>query len=292
MPADRDPFGRGRSERLSDQETAERMLAAGVRRVEDEGLRVSFDLLRFEEIIVEAGVARSAVYRRWPTKHHFYADLLRNLAQRPFPVAAAYREASVTYLLEHWEGADSQLATDEGRLRMAIDICRFNARHTYQSLTSSLGWKVHLTLRATLATLPEEADLQQDLQDSLRSTEATFLTEMGELYQTFMTALGYRMQPHLPDVSPVALARAGMGVLEGLTLHDIASPEATAVWQGDPFQTGQFAEWTLPSLAFTSMMTSMFVPDPEHTGPWSPEKVAAHRVPLEQLTGAHQGAAE
>jgi AcrR family transcriptional regulator len=40
------------------------------------GLTVSLEHLSFEDVIHQAGVARSAVYRRWPYKDLFFSDLL------------------------------------------------------------------------------------------------------------------------------------------------------------------------------------------------------------------------
>lgn len=70
-----------RRRRLSDAETAARMLAAGAELVGRTGLTVSLEHLSLEDLIHAAGVARSAVYRRWPYKDLFFADLLRELAE-------------------------------------------------------------------------------------------------------------------------------------------------------------------------------------------------------------------
>jgi AcrR family transcriptional regulator len=69
----REPPGLGRRERrLSDQETERRMLAAAVAMVHRTGLAVSLDHLSFEDVIRNADVARSAVYRRRPYKDLFF----------------------------------------------------------------------------------------------------------------------------------------------------------------------------------------------------------------------------
>ena len=285
MTPDRDPFGRDRSERLSDHETAERMLATGVRRVQDEGLRISFDLLRFEELIVEASVARSAVYRRWPTKHHYYADLLRRLAAHQFPAAAAYRDASVAFIKEQFEAIRARLATEAGRRQVSVEMCRVLAQRTFETLTSSPNWKVYLTLTATVATLPTEGSLQTDLQTSLREAEVEFFAEMAEMFGMFMVALGHRLRPDLPPgISLQAISRIGLSILEGLSLHDITSPDTTTSWTGDPFHAEEVTEWTLAGIGFASAMTTLFEIDPEDGGDWSAEKVDARCLVLTEMT--------
>src|SRR6516164_8119090 len=74
-----------RGRRLSDQETEQRMLRAAVAMVSRTGLTVSLDHISFEDIIRDAGVSRSAVYRRWPYKDLFFSDLVRQLARDATP---------------------------------------------------------------------------------------------------------------------------------------------------------------------------------------------------------------
>ena len=82
------PSGLGRrARRLSDQETERRMLAAAAAMVQRTGLTVSLDHISFEDVIRDADVARSAVYRRWPYKDLFFSDLVKELAREAIPPA-------------------------------------------------------------------------------------------------------------------------------------------------------------------------------------------------------------
>ena len=47
------------------------------------GLTVSSEHIGLEDLIRDAGVSRSAVYRRWPRQDLFLSELLRELAGRP-----------------------------------------------------------------------------------------------------------------------------------------------------------------------------------------------------------------
>ena len=274
MTPERDPFGRGKSERLTDQETAERMLATGVHRVREEGLRISFDLLRFEELIVEAGVARSAVYRRWPTKHHYYADLLRKLSAHQFPAATAYREACVAFVEERLDEIRAKMGTEAGRRQISVEMCRIIAQQTYEILTASPNWKVYLTLTATVATLPAEGSLQTDLQTSLRESEAKFFGQMAEMFGILMLALGLRPRSALPPgMSLQAITRIGLSILEGLSLHEITNPGTASSWQGDPFLADEVTAWSLAGIGFASAMDSVFEVDPQVSGDWSQDVI-------------------
>ena len=70
-----------RGRRLSDQETEQRMLQAAVAMVHRTGLTVSLEHISFEDVIRDADVSRSAVYRRWPYKDLFFSDLVKELAK-------------------------------------------------------------------------------------------------------------------------------------------------------------------------------------------------------------------
>src|ERR1700761_7275928 len=84
------PTGLARRERrLSDSETERRMLNAALAIVSRSGLTVSLDHLSFEDIIRDADVSRSAVYRRWPYKDLFFSDLVKQLALDAAPDVAA-----------------------------------------------------------------------------------------------------------------------------------------------------------------------------------------------------------
>ena len=61
------------------------MLDTAVESLSRTGLTVGLDHISVEELIREAGVSRSAVYRRWPYKDLFFADLVAELAKNAVP---------------------------------------------------------------------------------------------------------------------------------------------------------------------------------------------------------------
>ncbi|MGD8214879.1 hypothetical protein [Aestuariimicrobium sp. Y1814] len=279
-----DPFGRAhRSPRLSDQETAERMLATAGRRVQDDGLPISFDLLRFEEIIVEAGVARSAVYRRWPTKSHFFADLLRDLAGANHPATARYERESIASALGVALQNTASLATDEGRRWLLVEILRHAALANFQSLVNSRSWSTHVTLMATLSSLPENADLQEDLRRALFESDEAFYGEMAATYGALMFLTGHQVRSDLPGVTTMTIAQLGAAVVEGLTLNAISNTSlAEQRFTIDPFGVGE-AEWSLAGLGFTQQLMSLVEADPGQAGHWDEATIAEHAAILTQF---------
>lgn len=260
----RDPFGgtyRGR--RLSDEETAERMLQKGVEKVNEEGLRISFDLLRLEDLIAEAGVARSAVYRRWATKHHYYADLLRELAKQQHPGVSSYDKSTVEDIVAMIRHDPSKLRTLESRRALAVDLCRLGALYNFELLSDSRSWSVYITLTATLVSLPEDSELQADLREMLAASENVFFEKMVGFYHALLGTLGFRVRSDLEDLSLNTVALLSASVVEGLAIDSISHPEVGAQrFHIDPFCTGQVAEWSMAGIGFASVMFTFIEPIP------------------------------
>ena len=85
------------------------MLAAAVAMVHRTGLTVSLDHISFEDVIRDADVARSAVYRRWPYKDLFFSDLVKELAKEAIPPALLDEEYELIrrVVAEHLDWLDT-----------------------------------------------------------------------------------------------------------------------------------------------------------------------------------------
>lgn len=288
---DRDPFGRTqRTGRLSDEQTAERMLQTGQQRVSSEGLPISFDLLRFEDLIVEAGVARSAVYRRWPTKNHFYADLLRELAASNHPAMAQYEvnttDAVVRLLRENLE----RLITPQGRRALFVEISRLAALENFNSLAGSRAWSNYVTLTATLTTLPTDGGLHADLRQAMHRSDEGFFGVMASFYATMLPFMGQRLRSDLPEVTLGTLAELGAAIIEGLSLNNISNPKVgDQRMMLDPFGTGVVAEWSLPGLGFTTQLMALVEADPDQAGDWTEQMIQERGLALDQIAAAYPG---
>ena len=123
-----------RRQRLSDEETERRMLDSATAQVNRTGLTVSLDHLSFEEIIRDAGVSRSTVYRRWPYKDLFFSDLLRELARAATPAAVASASVSAPAIEHVLRDRIDWFETADGRRDLLLEIIRVGAEHDFHPL--------------------------------------------------------------------------------------------------------------------------------------------------------------
>jgi AcrR family transcriptional regulator len=127
------PLGLARRPRLSDHETEQRMLHTATALIDGSGLTVSLDHISFEEVIQQAGVSRSAAYRRWPYKDLFFSDLLKELAQAARPAAVSGFEASSAAIREIALAHLDWLETPEGRHDLVLELIRLGALNDFET---------------------------------------------------------------------------------------------------------------------------------------------------------------
>lgn len=286
MSTSRDPFGR--TYRARDEETVERMLQAGVAKVARDGLPISFDLLRLEDIIAEAGVARSAVYRRWPTKNHYYADLLRYLADSQSPtLLAVYNPKTishdtVSYALSLVHKNLNRLSAPDQRRAVVTDICREGALQNFQAIVQSPEWRVYITLTATMLSLPANVDLKADLEKALHRSELHFYERMAIFYKTFLGILGFSPRHDIGEINLETTAQLVAAMIKGLAINSIVNKEVLSNrFKADPFGTGEVADWSLPAIGVTTIIMGLIEPDPHVPVHWDEAYIAKRREELE-----------
>ena len=192
------PTGLARRERrLSDQETERRMLSAALAIVSRTGLTVSLDHLSFEDIIRDADVSRSAVYRRWPYKDLFFSDLVKQLALDAAPDVAADELALMKQIVA---AHPDWLATPELRHRLLLETSRQESLASYQAVCDSPGWRTYIALHATFMSVAD-GELRGQVQAALTSSELARTGRIASAWRQLAALLGYRLRPGSPITS-------------------------------------------------------------------------------------------
>ena len=241
------------------------------------GLTVSLDHISLEQLIREAGVSRSAVYRRWPYKDLFFADLVKELAKNAVPAAAGDESAVIRRVLaEHGD----ELGTPEQRATLASEMIRQLALADFEVLRGSARWRTYMALNATFTSIADD-DTRREVGAALAESERTNILSVAGAWEQLATLLGYRLRPD-SGATFETLATLLTATMRGLVTMALCDPAiATATTRGKPFGATETTDWPLPALALTSIASGLLEPDPAIT--WDAERIARVRQTLDGL---------
>ena len=267
-----------RGRRLSDQETEQRMLSAAVAMVSRTGLTVSLDHISFEDIIRDAGVSRSAVYRRWPYKDLFFSDLVRQLAKDATP---AIVEDELELMRQIAVSRPDWLETPELRHRLLLELFRQLSLLDFQAMIGSPGWRTYLALHATFMSLAD-GDLRDQVQAALNQSEQAHNARIAQAWRQLTALFGYRLRPE-SGITFEALATLLSATMRGLVVMALSAPDVAGQRiEARPFGADARGRWSLPALGLAGLASAFLEPDPAVE--WDAGRIAAVRQALATLT--------
>ena len=266
-----------RGRRLSDRETEQRMLRAAVAMVRRDGLTVSLDNISLEDVIRDADVSRSAVYRRWPYKDLFISDLVKELAKNATPeLVDDELELMRRIVGDHQD----RLGTPELRHGLMVELFRQLALFDFETMYSSPGWRTYLALHATFLSLAN-GDLRDQVQAALAQSERSHTARVAKAWEQLAGLFGYRLQPE-SGVTFETLATLLNATMRGMVVMALSMPEiATRRLQASPFGAATQDEWSLPAMGLASIASAFLEPDPVIE--WDDTRLAAVRQALDHL---------
>ncbi len=236
------------------------MLDAAIAKVDEAGLTVSLEHISFEEVIRDAGVARSAVYRRWPNKDMFFGDLLRELAKGDSPAIIGADPGAIRSVARTLLASIGWARTPGLRRALAAEVLRGSALGEFEIFHRSPAWRTYLALQATFRSLPD-GELRSEVQRSLAESERSMVAGVATAYAQVARLIGLRPQA---GVTFETAARLAIATLRGLILMQPANPEISTVrFQANPFGAPEPAEWSEPALAIASVVLSLVEADPD-----------------------------
>ncbi|MFP5020921.1 TetR/AcrR family transcriptional regulator [Pseudonocardia phyllosphaerae] len=266
--------GQPRRRRLSDAETERRMLETAAEAVGETGLTVSLDHLRLEDVIRAAGVARSAVYRRWPSKGEFLGDLLLELAGGEAPLAAtgvAEVGATIRGILA---ASLDELADGAARVRAVAEIVRVTAEDDFRLVSTSREWRTYLALTVTFVGM-EAGELRDRIGEALSGSEARFVERIAANHAAVLGLLGLRRAAG-PD--GVVLAHLSNALVRGMVVKVLAQPELAGVRVRADLG-GDDADWSLVAYGVARLLLGDLEPDPAVV--WDEARGARLRAAIE-----------
>jgi AcrR family transcriptional regulator len=266
-----------RARRLSDHETERRMLRAAMAMVNQTGLTVSLDHISFEDVIRDADVSRSAVYRRWPHKDLFFSDLVKELAKNATPAIVSREVEMIRRIVaahQDW------LETPELRHGLVIELFRQLSLLDFETLYGSAEWRTYVALHATFLSIAD-GDLRDQVQAALAQSEHEHMAAIARAWELLTALFGYRLRPEL-GVTFENLATVIDATMRGLVTMALSMPEIAAHRTvSSPFGAAGEHEWSLPAIGLASIASALLEPDPGVE--WDDERVATVRQALTSL---------
>jgi AcrR family transcriptional regulator len=268
-----------RARRLSDHETEQRMLQAAVAMVNRTGLTVSLDHISLEEVIRDADVSRSAVYRRWPYKDLFFSDLVKELAEKATPTIVDDELDLIRRVVaEHLDW----LETPELRHGLVVELIRQLALLDFQILYGSQQWRTYLALHATFLSLAE-GQLRDQVQMALTRSERDHISRVARAWEHVAGLFGYRLRRELGATFEM-LATLLDATMRGLVVMALSLPDLVAQRaRATPFGATSSGDWSLPALGLASTAVAFLEPDPAIE--WDDEQLDSVRRALGGLSG-------
>jgi AcrR family transcriptional regulator len=256
------------------------MLHTATALIDASGLTVSLDHISFEEVIQQAGVSRSAAYRRWPYKDLFFSDLLKELARAARPAAVSGFETATASIRHTALAHVDWLETADGRRDLVLEMIRRGALNDFDTMLDSTEWRTYLALHATFLSIADE-ELRNDLQAALATSERGFISRISASWEQLAGLLGYRLRAEVQG-SFEMIASLASATLRGLVIMALSTPEiASRRVQARPFGAAQTAEWSQAALTAASIAFAFLEPDP--TIEWDDGRLAEVRRALGSL---------
>jgi len=255
------------------------MLAAAVAMVHRTGLTVSLDHLSFEDVIRDADVARSAVYRHWPYKDLFFSDLVKELAKEAIPPAILYDEYELIrrVVAEHLDWLD----TPKLRASLVSELFRQAALLDFEAFCGSPQWRTYLALHATFMSLAD-GELRDQVQAALARSEQARLARIAKGWQQLAGLLGYRLRPESGATLDTVVTLAD-AIMRGMVIMALATPGIAAHrTTAAPFGAAAPDQWSLAALGIASIAAAFLEPDPAIE--WDDQRLAQVRRALTEIT--------
>jgi AcrR family transcriptional regulator len=291
MTSSRQPAPTGlarRGRRLSDRETEQRMIRAAMAMVQRAGLTVSLDHISFEDVIRDADVSRSTVYRRWPHKDLFFSDLVKELARSATPEIIGQELEMIGRVVA---ARRDWLDTAERRQALLAELFRQLSLLDFQTLHGSAQWRTYLALHATFQSI-SDGQLRDQVQAALAQSEHEHIARVAAAWQYLTGLFGYRLRPQIVATFE-NLATVLDATMRGLVIMALSMPEIAAHRRlASPFGAASQDEWSLPAIGLAGIASAFLEPDPSVE--WDDERIAGVRAELAALTapGRHEGEAQ
>jgi AcrR family transcriptional regulator len=250
-----------RRARLSDEQTARRVLDAALAQLAERGVSVGLDQVRFEDVIRAADVSRSSAYRRWPTRDALVEDVLVELAHGAYQpgVGAIVAGRAAEVVASH----AAQAADPAGRHDLFVELVRLTFEIDLAATAASREFRSYLALRAAFAGI-ESDELRSRIAAALAVGDRRTVARGAAVLTSAARLFGMRLVAPLaaPEGFEV-VARALFAASVGFVVAAQSDPSLLSTTRdAAAYGSSSVAAWSVPVYAMTGLVLQHLEPDP------------------------------
>jgi len=246
----------GKRQRLSSEESRERLLAAGVAALAERGLSTGLDAVNLEQAVRDSQVPRSSAYAVWSTDD-FYAP--QELFQREVLMRAVEdRRATTDRLMEQVTGFLADPPTGLSQEELLRELIRFAATASLENIVNSTSWQIVFAMRSIMQSAPP-ANRDKELFEWMEENEEALRVETIEtIYKPLAEIFGLRPRPEFGErawhLGEIALS----SLVEGLAMRH--SLRAGEYFYGlpNPESASDEPNWSIFSLFYEKVIDIFF----------------------------------
>lgn len=229
-------------QRMPAAEVLQRMLAAGRRMVQEQGVQVSLENLTFDKVIERAGVPRSSAYHMWRTKGDYLRELLLHLAESARRATEADTKRTIETVRNLVLKSITKLGDQGERRRVLLEAVRQGVEQSFDTIADSNEWYIYLALTAAARSAGNDEGRLQ-IAAALLEGQQKLIDHYADLYGQMLDVLQYRMRHDAYTVRHLAVA--GAAIVEGLAMRHFLP---RAIDQAAHPPAVEPTNWTLGSL--------------------------------------------
>lgn len=246
----------GKRQRLSAEETRDRLIEAGMLLLADNGMSVGLDAVTLEQAVRDADVSRSSAYAAWSTDDRYLPQELfqRTVLRR----AVADRNATIEQLqtiVTEVVVAHGETMSPEELLR---EMIRVGGAANVESVAGSTSWQLVIALRSILHSTFER-NRDEDLALWMDESEEELRAEtIRDVYRPLVELIGLTPRPEYGDRAYEYGEISAAAMTEGLAMR--YSLQARRHLDGLTHPKDPTREWSLYSLMFEKIVHTFFLP--------------------------------
>jgi AcrR family transcriptional regulator len=242
-------------ERRPAGQTRARLLEVAVARVRREGLLLDYANIELEDLIREAGVPRSTVFRIWPDRVAFVADLVRALFEADPGFDTGF-DADTRQVLESASGAVGAAGGREERDAALREALRVTVAHNMAAVEDTVAWRAYKTMSAALSS-GDAVPGGSEIRGLLSEIEDRYLDRMAQIYVGLNAAFGLRMRA---GVTERDLALAVVAMIDGMSDHRRINPAVVDAPRLVALGPEGVRDWHLAGVAIAGIYTAFTEP--------------------------------